>query len=121
MSIKLRIAFILVVLVFIVIILREIKRKKINITFSLFWIIIGGMLILAVAVPNLIETISKTIGFQTPSNMLFVIAIFIAFYSIFNLTLIVSQEYKKNIALIQEVSLLKKKIANLEEKLNGKV
>lgn len=120
MSLKLRIAFILIVLVFIFIILREIKKKKINITFSLFWLIIGGMLILAVAVPNLIETISKLIGFETPSNMLFVISIFVAFYSIFSLTLIVSQIHKKNVILIQEVSILKKKVAELEEKLNGK-
>ena len=120
MLLNLRIAFIVVVLVFIFIILREIRRKKINITFSLFWLIIGGLLILAVAVPNLIETLSKLIGFETPSNMLFVIAIFIAFYSIFNLTLIASKEYKKNIILIQEVSLLKEKVIKLEEKLNGK-
>lgn len=121
MSIVLRIALIIITLIFILIILKAIKRKKLNITFSLFWIVIGGLLIVATIVPNLIETISKMIGFETPVNMLFCMAIFVAFYSIFNLTEIVSKEYKKNIALVQEVSLLKKKVAELEEeKNNGK-
>lgn len=120
MSLVLRIALVVIVLIFILLILKSIKRKKLNITFSLFWLVIGGLLILAIIVPNLIETISNLLGFEKPSNMLFCMAIFVAFYSIFSLTQIVSQEYKKNIALVQEISLLKKKIANMEEKLNGK-
>lgn len=120
MSLTLRIALIVIVLIFILLILKSIKRKKMNVTFSLFWLVIGGLLILAVIVPNLIETISKMLGFETPANMLFCVTIFIAFYLIFNLMVITSQEYRKNIILIQELSLLKKKISELEDKINGK-
>lgn len=120
MSLILRIALIGITLVFLLIILKTIRRKKMDITFSLFWLIIGCLLIIAVIVPNFIETISKSLGFQAPSNMLFVVAIFVAFYSIFNLTIIVSKEYKKNVALIQEVSILKKRVEKLEEKLDEK-
>ena len=120
MSITLRVALIIIVLIFIILILKSIRRKKMNITFSLMWLIIGGALIVAVIVPNLIETISKVLGFETPSNMLFCITIFIAFYLIFNLMVLTSQEYKKNIALIQELSILKKKVNEMEEKIDGK-
>ena len=120
MSLTLRIALIIIVLIFILLILKAIRRKKMNVTFSLFWLVIGGLLILAVIVPNLIETISKMLGFETPSNMLFCVTIFIAFYLIFNLMVLASQEYRKNITLIQELSLLKKKVNELEEKINGK-
>ena len=68
----------------------------------------------------MVEAVSKMLGFEAPSNMLFVLTIFIAFYLIFNLTTIMSQENKKNILLIQEVSLLKKKVEELEEKMNEK-
>ena len=57
MSITLRIALIIVVLIFIFLILKSIKRKKMNITFSLLWLVLGGALIVAVIVPNFIETI----------------------------------------------------------------
>lgn len=120
MSLTLRIALIIIVLIFILLILKSIRRKKMDITFSLFWLVIGALLILAVVVPNLIETISKFLGFEAPSNMLFCITIFIAFYLIFNLTQIASREYKRNVTLVQEVSLLKKKVCELEEKINGK-
>ena len=119
MSLALRIALVLITIIFIFLILKAIRNKKMNITFSLLWLIIGISLIIAICVPNLIETISKGLGFETPSNMLFCITIFIAFYLIFNLTVILSTEYKKNIALIQEVSLLKKRVSELEEKIDG--
>ncbi len=120
MSITLRIALIIVVLIFIFLILKSIKRKKMNITFSLLWLVLGGALIVAVIVPNFIETISKSLGFETPSNMLFCVTIFIAFYLIFYLMQIVSKEYRKTIALVQEISLLKKRVNELEEKVDGK-
>ena len=120
MSIVLRIALIVTTLIFIIIILQSIRQKKLNITFSLFWLVIGTLLILAIIVPNFIETISKFLGFRAPVNMLFVIAIFVAFYSIFSLSVIATSEYKKNILLIQEVSILKKRVKKLEETINGK-
>jgi hypothetical protein len=120
MPLVLRIAMIIITLIFLFIILKNIKRKKLNITFSLFWLIIGAVLIIATILPHFIETVSTMIGFEKPSNMIFCTAIFVAFYSIFSLTVIVSKEYKKNIVLIQELSLLKKKVAELEEEKNGK-
>ena len=120
MPLTLRLALIAITLIYILLILRSIRRKKMNVSFSIFWIITGIVLIILAIVPNLVETISKALGFEAPSNMLFVVTIFMAFYLIFNLTTIVSQENKKNILLIQEVSLLKKKVEELEEKMNDK-
>lgn len=120
MALTLKIALIAITVIYILLILRSIRRKKMNVSFSIFWIITGIVLIIFAIVPNLVETISKVLGFEAPSNMLFVVTIFMAFYLIFNLTTIVSQENKKNILLVQEVSLLKKKVEELEEKMNDK-
>ena len=116
MALTLKIALIAITVIYILLILRSIRRKKMNVSFSIFWIITGIVLIIFAIVPNLVETISKALGFEAPSNMLFVVTIFMAF----NLTTIVSQENKKNILLVQEVSLLKKKVEELEEKMNDK-
>ncbi len=114
MQTTLKIALISIVLIFILLILISIKRKKMNITFSIFWLVVGAGLIFAVLVPHLIENISNFLGFETTANMLFCITIFIAFYLIFNLMLIASKEYEKSTILVQEVSLLKKKVEELE-------
>ena len=119
MNNTLRIALIIISLIYVLLILKSIRKKKINISFSVFWIISGIGLIICALVPNLIEYISKLLGFETPSNMLFCITIFIAFYLIFDLTVILSKEHHKNTALVQEISLLKKKVENMEEKING--
>lgn len=118
MNTTLKIALIIITLIYIFLILKSIRKKKINISFSIFWIITGIGLIVCTLVPNFIEYISKKLGFEAPSNMLFCITIFIAFYLIFNLTMILSKENHKNTTLVQEISLLKKKVKSLEEKIN---
>ena len=118
MSVTLRIALIVITIIYILLILRSIRNKKLNVSFSIFWIITGIVLIICAIVPHFIEWISSKLGFEKASNMVFCLAIFMAFYLIFNLTTIISQEYRKNTLLIQEISLLKKKVNSLEEKLD---
>lgn len=81
-----------------------------------FWSITGGILIIALLIPNLVENISNLLGFGIPINMIFSIAIFIILYLIFNLTILISKEQNKNILLVQEISILKKRINELEKK-----
>ena len=117
MTTTLKIALIIITLIYMFLIIKSIRKKKMNVSFSLFWIVTGIILIISALVPNMIEYISNLIGFETPSNMLFCITIFVSFYLIFNLTTILSEENKKNTLLIQEVSMLKKEVKKLEEKI----
>ena len=118
MSTTLKIALIFITIIYMFLILKSIRQKKINVSFSIFWLLTGVVLIIFVLIPNIIEWISKKLGFAAPSNMIFCITIFMAFYMIFNLTVAISKENKKNTLLVQEISLLKKKVENLEEKIN---
>ena len=104
------------ILIYVSLILKKIQSKKLQLNFSTFWIISGVLLLLAVITPNLIENLTKLLGFEVPANMLFCITIFVAFYLIFNLTIKLSNEAQKNTLLIQEISLLKSRISKLEEK-----
>ena len=116
MQLSLRIALILITLIYLFLIIRAIKNKKMQISFSVFWIITGLILIIAIAIPNMIQSISKILGFELSVNMIFCVAIFLSFYLIFNLNIALSKENKKNILLIQEISLLKNRVENLEKK-----
>lgn len=120
MTYNLKIALIIMTIIYLLLIIKEIKNKKLQISFSTFWIVSGILLIIAIAIPNLIEILTKLLGFEMPVNMLFCITIFVSFYLIFNLTVRLSKEAKKNTLLVQEISILKKRVTELEEKNDGR-
>ena len=115
MALTLKIALVLIVLLYIFFILKAVKRKDMRINYLVFWSIIGVILIVALLIPNLVENVSKAIGFEIPLNMIFSAAIFVILYLIYDLTTLISKEQKKNVMLIQEISLLKDRIEKLEK------
>lgn len=115
MQISLNLVLIVITLIYIFLILKSIKKKKLQMSFSVFWLITGILLIIALLIPNLVENISKALGFEVPANMVFCLTIFVSFYLIFNLTVALSKENKKNTLLVQEVSMLKKRVEELEK------
>ena len=114
MQISLKIALIVVVLIYILCIFKAVKRKNMRIGYLIFWSIIGVLLIIALCIPGLVENVSKLIGFEMPINMIFSAAIFVILYLIFNLTTLISREQRKNVLLIQEISMLKSRVEKLE-------
>lgn len=115
MSESLRIVLIVITVIYLILLIKTIRKKKLQISFSSFWIVSAIALIIALAIPNLIEWVSSCLGFDLPSNMVFFITIFMAFYLIFKLTIKLSQEYKKSVTLTQEISILKNRIEKLEK------
>lgn len=116
MQLSLRISLIIIMLMYLFFIAKSVKRKNMRIGYLIFWAIMGLMLIIALIVPNFVENISRIIGFGVPINMIFCVAIFIILYLIFNLMTLISREEKKNTLLIQEISILKQRVKNLENK-----
>ena len=118
MALNLRIGLSIVIIIVILLIIKNIRSKKLQLSFAIFSIVTGILMIIALTVPSLLDNVSKFWGFELASNMLFLVGIFIIFYLIFSLMIIVSSEYKKNVKLVQEVSMLKKKLEQLEEKVD---
>lgn len=116
MQIQLKFALICVVILYILVILKAVKNKNMRIGYLVFWLVTGIILIIALLIPDLIENISNHLGFEMPINMIFSAAIFVILALIFNLTELISKLENKNTMLIQEISILKKKIQDLENK-----
>lgn len=112
---SLKIALIVILLIYIFIILKSVKKKNMRINYLIFWSITGVLLIIALLVPNFVDNVSKFLGFELPINMIFSFAIFIVLYLIFDLTKLITKEQNKNITLIQEISILKKRVEDLEK------
>lgn len=116
MKSSLNIVLIIITLIYIFLIVRAIKNKKLQMSFSIFWLITGVLLIIALLIPDLVENIASGLGFEVPANMVFCITIFVSFYLIFKLTVSISKENAKNTLLVQEISILKKRVEELENK-----
>ncbi|MBR3254759.1 MAG: DUF2304 domain-containing protein [Clostridia bacterium] len=117
---SLKIALVVILLIYLFVILKSVKHKNMRINYLIFWSITGFILIIALIVPNFVDNISKFLGFELPINMIFSLAIFVILYLIFDLTRLITKEQNKNITLIQEISILKQKVDKLEEKVNNK-
>lgn len=115
MSLTLRLVLIIITLVYLFLIIRSVRKRKMQSSMSIFWIVTGLLLIIAIAIPHLIEFISAFLGFEKASNMIFCVTIFIAFYLIFTLTMLLAKQTNRNTSLIQEVSILKKRVDELEK------
>ena len=85
----LKIALIIIVLIYIFCIMKAVKRKNMRISYLVFWSITGVILIIALLIPNLVENISNLLGFEMPINMIFSGAIFVILYLIFDLTILI--------------------------------
>lgn len=114
MTLKIRVsmAFLIIIALFVVIYL--VKRNKLNLKYSLVWIILLLLSLTCVVFPQIIMVINKIIGFQLPSNLVFAGMIFVLFVISLSLTVIVSSMATRTRLLLQEISLLKERVKVLE-------
>ena len=99
----------LAVLLFAIAILNLVRQNKLTMKYALLWLGLSLLTITALIWPGLLNELSSLLGFISMSNMLFLIAIFVLIMICVSLSVIVSNQTKKIILLIQEVSLLKSK------------
>ena len=116
MSINLRLGIFAVSLIIVIIIIQILKRGKVPIKYSLVWFLSTIIMLLVAFFPDLLIVIAKIIGFETMSNMVIGVMIIILFLISMALTIIVSGQKEKITLLIQEVSILKRKVEEDEKK-----
>ncbi len=117
MPINLAIAVAITFIIFMIMIIKNVKNRKLQLSYSIFWILIGTILIIVLLIPNCLNNITKLLGFEVTSNMVFFITIVIIFYLILELMIALSKESKRNVTLIQEISMLKNRLVELEKKI----
>ena len=108
MNSNLKLASAIFIFIVIFTILHYVKKRKINIKYSVVWIVLFGILFIFLLIPGLLELATKAIGFQIPSNMIFSVLIGVLVMINIAFTAIMSSQDKKIRKLIQEVSILKK-------------
>lgn len=120
MSMMLKIELIIIAIGCLIFIVYSVRKRNIDLKYSLVWMLSGFLMVLFAIIPNLIENISILLGFEKASNMVFCFAIVSIFFILFNLTTIVTVQSRKITNLIQEISILNKKVKEIEDKIEIK-
>ncbi|WP_455682828.1 DUF2304 domain-containing protein [Thomasclavelia sp.] len=101
----------LIVGIFLIVVVTVILRKgRIPMKFALVWYIPSISIVLLALVPSLFVYIAEIFGFQTISNLIAGFLFLVLFLIIIALTVIIAGQTTKINLLIQEVSMLKKRV-----------
>ena len=101
-------------------ILRKIRKNKVKMEDAIFWIFFAAILLLLAIFPEISYELCRRFGIMSPSNLVFLVIIFLLVEKIFTLSIIVSQLEDKIGVLSAEVALRSKaenkKIDKVDEK-----
>lgn len=109
MSKSLIIALIIFSIIWIVIILREVRKGKMAIRYSFIWLLMAITLLFVGIFPNFMEFIAESFGFTTISNLVIGIILSLLMLITLVLTRIVTNQKNQIKKLTQEVAILNKK------------
>ena len=109
MSSSLRLGLIIVSLVLLIIVLMQLRKRKIPVKYSLAWIFSSLVILLIAIIPEFFIKIANMLGFVTMSNLVIAMFIFMLLMISLMLTVVVSSQRRKITLLMQEISMLKSK------------
>lgn len=118
MTTTLRIALLIGILLYFVILVMLLKKKKLELKYSLLWLLMGVLFLLLTIFPEILVAIKNLLGFEDNMNALYVCILGFILVIIMSLTSIVSKQNDSIKNLIQANTLLEKRVRELESKEN---
>ena len=101
----LRIFLLLGAVLLLVLVARKIKKSQFDTHDTFFWLGLSVLLIIAAAFPQLVYLASSILGFQSPSNFVFLAVIATLLWRLFRLQEGVVGLRRKLTMLVQEIAL----------------
>ena len=86
-------------------IMRKIRKEKMMIEESLFWIGFSFMLIVFSIFPQIVFKMSELVGTQSPSNFIFLVIIFVLIVRMFQMSMKISQLESKLKDLVARIAI----------------
>lgn len=117
MNIKLRLALLLAIFLYYIVLYYLVKRKMFSVKYVILWLISGFLMLIFVLFPSLLDLFTKVVGIIEPTNGLFSIFCFCVLIILMTITAIVSSLSEKNKKLCQNIALLEKRLRDIENKL----
>ena len=114
MNLTLRIFFISCIALLFVITFYYLLKKKLNLKYTLIWLLSVLLLLILAIFPIIVEKISALVGIKSVPNTVFVFLIIFLVAIVFTLTAIVSHLNMRVSRLTQYQALMEKRIRELE-------
>ena len=105
MTVALRICLVALSIISLFYIIRKIRYSKMQIEYTLFWIVLSIIMILMAVFPQIVYWIAYMLGIMSPANMVYLFIIGILLVKVFMMTIEISNLESKVKALIQEVGI----------------
>ena len=118
LPINLRITLLVAVFCYFVLILIFLKRKELELRYTLIWILAGIVMGIFIIFPQLLIYWIHFLGIETPMNGLYVLCIGFIIIILMALTSIVSRQMIKIRTLVQENAMLEKRLREAEKKVD---
>jgi len=112
---KLQAFFIIAIIGYLVVIVQLLKKKKLNLKYTLLWLIAAIVLLIATIFPRTVYFISTLIGIDTPINSALILAGIFVIIILITLTSIVSSLNQTVRSLTQKLGLLDKQVRELSQ------
>lgn len=82
-----------------------IRKNRLKIDHSIFWVVFGLALLVLACVPRAFFWLSAKLGFQSPSNLVYLIVMFLLVVKLFTTTVRLSKLSEQVTSLTQELAL----------------
>lgn len=115
MRFRAEIFFILLAILFFLFILQQLKQRRLEEKYTVFWFIIGILVILTSLFSDLWVSLANLLGVYYPPALLFVLAILALLVINLYYSIILTKLSKQNAILAQEIGLLEKEVHCLKE------
>lgn len=119
-TIVLRLLIAVVFVSFLLCVIRLVSRDKLLLKYSLLWILLGVVILVCDAFPEIMYWASDVLGFISPSNFIFLVAIALLLAIALSLSVAVSRATVANKNLTQRLALLEKELEERREAKDGK-
>ena len=112
----LRITLVVVLILYFIILFIFLKRRSIELRYTLLWILCGVLMALMLLSPKGFTALINFFGITVTLNGLFLMFIALLIMICMSLTAIVSAQSRKLRTLIQQMAIMDKKLQELEKK-----
>lgn len=110
MSIAIRICLIVVSVLVFIFMMRKIRKEKLLISDAVFWIIFSAGLLILSIFPKIIIYAADLLGFISPTNLVFMLIIFVLLLKMFAMSLHISHLDCQLRQTVQALAILEKRV-----------
>ena len=93
-----------------VFVLDRIRRRRMRIEYSVLWFVLGVGALLLALLPDLFDSLARSLGIDYPPALYFLAAVLVLFFILLHVSAELTRMRAQTKTLIQEVSLLRAKL-----------